>query len=308
MTYRGFPGSLVEKIVCQKCLGELRPITKQEFIVNGELRCIRCKNIHEIQEGILRLLEHEALDPLRKSEIKSRDEDARRYEARLTVRYEKEVVPTLAAIGDTAGKNIIEYGAGTGRISQYIIGKSKSLLAVDFSADSLKVFAKTKVTNETVGLVHADATQIRTRPECFDIAIATQFYEHIPTQELRNAFLSNCKETLVVNGRFISTTYHYDLRMRLRGKAQEGMHPTGIFYHYYTKQELQKEISRYFRVDSLRPIDITLPLEARFAFAAKFGGVVSRTSEYILGIRDFGHLLLVIGVKTKSKYDSDSGV
>lgn len=296
MSTIGFPAHLLSVLSCRYCFGGLTSKNKGR-IIDGEVECIQCKKIYSVRYGIILLAEIEELDDLRKSEIKSRDEDAPRYDRRLAARYEKEVVSTLRAIGDVRGKTVIEYGAGTGRLTREYASHAKAVIASDFSFASLKVLAEHLPPDANVGLVCADATDLPLRSGAFDLAIATQFYEHLPSGELREKFLLGCAAALRVGGLFISTTYHYDFRMRLRKKQQEGMHPTGIFYHYYTVDELERDIGTHFFVQEARPIDITLPLEARMNFPPHIGGIISRFCERIPFLRDFGHLLLVVARK-----------
>jgi SAM-dependent methyltransferase len=296
MSAIGFPAHLLAVLSCRYCFGGLTS-KDQGRIIDGEVECIRCKKIYSVRYGIILLVEFEELDDLRKSEIKSRDEDALRYDRRLAARYEKEVVSTLRAIGDVGGKTVIEYGAGTGRLTREYAAHAKTVIASDFSFESLKVLSDNLPSNANVGLVCADATDFPLRPGAFDLALATQFYEHLPTKELRENFLAGCALALRPGGAFISTTYHYDLRMRLRNKQQEGMHPTGIFYHYYTADELRRDIGTHFFVQEVRPIDITLPLEARIRLSPILGGLISRLCERIPLLRDFGHLLMVVAYK-----------
>lgn len=297
MSYRGFPSSLLSLVACQKCSGTLSAGSNAPFIFDGEIFCTVCGELARVRKGIVCFVQDEELDEVRRSEIRSRDEDAPRYDRRLAARYEKEVISTLRGIGDVAGKNVIEYGAGTGRITKGYVSRAKAVIASDFSFRSLEILAENLPDGAHIGLVCADATAFRVRPGSFDVAIATQFYEHLPTNELRERFLSGCFAALRSGGRFISTTYHYDLRMRLGKRPQEGMHPTGIFYHYYTKEELTRDISRHFLVEKVVPIDITLPGEVRLRVPAKVGGAISRLCEFIPIARDLGHLLLVAARK-----------
>lgn len=170
------------------------------------------------------------------------------------------------------------------------------MLACDFSLQSLKVLAK-KIDQQAIGLVHADATQIVTANDFFDLVVATQFYEHIPSKELRKSFLSHSGNTLKKGGRFISTTYHYDLRMRMKKQPQEGMHWGVTFFHYYTIGEIKEEFSKYFTITRIHPIDITLPFEVRLGLSKELGGKISIFCEHIPLLNLFGHLVLCVGRK-----------
>lgn len=296
MSNLGFPSELVPAVVCQSCLGKLHSISNESYVRNGALECSVCGIRYPIEEGILVLLGGQHMDNIRESEVAARDSEAAHYDRRLAARHAKEVPSTLAAMPDLSGKYVIEYGAGTGRLTVEYAKFAKGTLACDFSIASLAILRE-KIGSETVALVCADATTLRTASEFFDVALATQFYEHIPTPTLRREFLLHCRETLHMGGEFVSTTYHYDLRMRLTHKPQEGIHRTGIFYHYYTAEELESDIGKFFSVTRITPIDITLPLEARLSLPASWGGALSRMAERIPLLNKFGHLLLAIAEK-----------
>lgn len=297
MSHRGFPRAIVDLIACKECNAQLRSDAEGPFLQDGALECSSCGASYEIRSSILLFVDSGELDELRRSEIKSRDEDASRYDRRLAARYEKEVLSTLRAIGDVQRKTVIEYGAGTGRLTREYASHAKAVIASDFSFASLEVLAKNLPEDANVGLVCADATDLPLRAGAFDIALATQFYEHLPSRELREKFLTGCAAALKRGGVFISTTYHYDLRMRLKRKSQEGMHPTGIFYHYYAADELREDFGNHFIIEKIWPIDITLPLEARMNLPPRVGGMISRFCENIPFLRDLGHLLLVVARK-----------
>jgi SAM-dependent methyltransferase len=299
MNYRGFPTEYVRFMVCQDCLGDLSVDSNEAFLVNDSILCRKCKKEYEVKNGIIIFLKPALLDELRKSEIHSRDASAHHYDCRLAPRFEKEVVSTLRTIGNVEGKKVIEYGAGTGRLTKEYAGKAGQVIASDFSFRSLEILAENLPKASNVGLVCADATSLKLSPNTFDIAIATQFYEHLPSAELRAAFLDGCSTALVRGGVYVSTTYHYEFRMRMKGVPQEGMHQTGIFYHYFTEAELLRDLSPYFDVVNRRPIDITLPFEARLRLPFRLGGMISRFCERVPIIRNFGHLLLVLAKKKK---------
>jgi len=147
-------------------------------------------------------------------------------------------------------------------------------------------------------LVLSDATQFRTGSNFFHVAFSAQFYEHIPGSEKRLAFLKNVWDTLKQDGIFISTMYHQDLRRVIKKLPQEGKHPTGIYYHYFLPREIKRELNTCFKILTLHPIDITLPLEARIKILRPIDGLISRTFEHIHVINKLGHLLIVKARKT----------
>jgi len=263
-------------------------------IFDGYLVCPKCRTRYEIKDGILDLEKNQdKIDDLLRDEIIARDKEANDYDRRLSARHNKEIPSTLKRFGNISGSNIIEYGCGTGRLTTEIAKKCKNILACDFSKKSLSILSEKLKGIENVGLVLADASQLKTALAYFDIAFSAQFYEHVPTNEKRLAFLKNVWDTLKQDGIFISTMYHQDLRRIIKKLPQTGRHPSGIFYHYFTSHEIKEEFKKYFKIIDLHPIDITLPLEARFDFLRTYGGLISRVFEKAPIAKNFGHLLIV---------------
>lgn len=293
--FLGFPKNLIAAVVCHKDKAALRPENdlKAAYIMNGYLICSFCRRRYEIKDGILDLLAGQAgLDDILKSEIKARDGDAAGYDKRLAARYYKEVSPTIKSLGNLKEKKLIEYGCGTGRFTLEIEKNCQEILAIDFSRQSLLRLASNLESNKT-GLVLADATQIRTKENYFDLALATQFFEHIPSDRQKENFLLQSRQTLKSAGEIICTVYHNDWRRRFKKMPKEGFHSGKIYYHYFNRGELKAVFKKHFKIKKIKPIDITLPLEARLKLPEKLGGIISRLSQSLFPINRLGHLLLI---------------
>jgi len=293
----GFPKNLIEALVCQKDGGLLAIREEKDSdtdkIHEGALVCKDCETVYPVQNGIVNLLGNQSqLDDSLAQEIKARDVAAPQYNTKLQTRYEKEVPSTIKCLGNYSQKNIIEYGSGTGRITQEIVKAAKKVLAIDFSYESL-LFASKNIQSSDFGLVLADITQLRTKNDYFDMALSTQCFEHIPNNQLREFHIKSVRDTLRSGGLFISSVYHHDMRRRLKKLSQEGTHGSGIYYYYYRAKELSRLHEKFFTIEKIHPIDITLPFEARFSFSPKLKGKTSRVCENIPILNSFGHLLLL---------------
>ncbi|PLX26221.1 hypothetical protein C0580_00305 [Candidatus Parcubacteria bacterium] len=294
----GFNKKLIDSVVCQKDNSELEidsiDSEDDEVIFSGHLKCKECGEMYQINNGILNMLSGQSgLPDIMKDEIEARDREAESYDERLSTRYQKEVPSTIKALGKLKGSRVIEYGCGTGRITEMIVAKADLVLANDFSLNSLRFLAKKLSDKKNVGLVLADSVQLKTRENYFDISCSFQFLEHVPTSGQRNNFITNNFSTLVDGGVSVSSVYHFDLRRQKNNLSKEGTHNSGIFFHYFDSQEIEDEFKKTFSQVKVWPIDITLPLEARIKLPARLAGIISRLSEKILYINKFGHLLLV---------------
>jgi ubiquinone/menaquinone biosynthesis C-methylase UbiE len=264
---------------------------------DGILKCSVCKAEYEISEGILYFLQRDRdLNELMLKELEARDQEAEDYDSRLQGRYYKEVVSTLGQLGDIRGKNVIEYACGTGRFTGEIT-KADSILAVDFSLASINILSRKLAGRKGVGLILGDASSLVTRDNYFDLALSTQFLEHIISEEKRAVFLRNVQRTLKNGGSFVCTAYHHDLRRRVKGLPKEGRHPSGIYYYYFGKKEIKSDFKKCFSTQDLKVIDITLPLEQRFGLSPVFAGQLSRFFEKLPIVNQLGHLILIKGVK-----------
>ena len=288
----GFPKKLVEALSCS-CGNDLSITSfsesNEDFIYSGSLKCLSCGKEYNIKNGIVNFLnEQNDIGELMQDEIKARDQESFVYDQRLQSRYQKEIPSTLTKLGNLKDKKVIEYACGTGRITTEIVKDCKFLLASDFSLQSLIVLSKKLENSSNIGLILADVTQLKTKSNFFDIALATQFLEHIPKEEQRENFFNNVYDTLKKGGRLVLSVYHQDLRRVIRKEPKEGLHKTKIFFHYFSSKELRKDVGRLFKIIDLHPIDITMPLEVRLKLPD-----LSRFVEKIPFLNKLGHLLIV---------------
>lgn len=297
----GFPKKLLQAVVCQKDMSELKVESIQtgseKNIIEGSLICEQCQTGYNIKEGILDLLGGQrGLDDILTSEIEERDKQADAYDKRMSIRHEREVPSTIKQLGDFIGKKLIDYGCGTGRITEKLLA-CESILAVDFSRKSLLKFSKKLSDQDNVGLVLADVSQLVTKQDYFDLALSSQVYEHIPTKQSRQQFLKNIKDTLVPKGIFVCSAYYYNIRRRLKKEPIEGYHKSTIFFHYFSLKEIKSEFRLVFKIKRIKIIDIILPFEVRFNLERYYKGYASRFFENIPLINSLGHLVLLTAIK-----------
>lgn len=305
MSY-GFSKKLIPALVCQKDGGDLKIANTAEaddrVVVEGELVCKQCERKYKISKGIVHFLtEQKEVGSELQDEIRARDKGAHRYDQRLKDRYYKEVVPTVRQLGSLKDKTLIDYGCGTGRITARL-SAAKAVLATDFSHESLLYLADKLSSQDNFGLVLADATQLKTKENFFDLGLSSQVLEHVPTKEMRADWLKNIKDTLVLGGKFVCTAYYQDIRRRLKKQPVEGHHPkSNIFFHYFSIGDIKNEFGPIFKINKIKIIDITLPLEVRLGLTRIFKGHVSRLLENVPFIRSLGHLILVVAVKNEKQ-------
>jgi ubiquinone/menaquinone biosynthesis C-methylase UbiE/uncharacterized protein YbaR (Trm112 family) len=249
-------------------------------------------NQYPIQEGILRLLNVEALAPLEQQERTQRDNEAARYNNRLAARYYREVLPFVSYLGLTRDDVVLELAAGTGRITTEIAGNASALVATDFSYASLATTAQSLPPDVEVALVEADSVVFPGAAGAFSLVLSAQFIEHIPTRERRTQHAASLAALCAPMGRVIVSAYHHDIRRRWGRKPVEGTHPNGVFFHFFSRRELMTLFGPQFSRVRVTYMDAVLPGSARFIASERILGTLSS-----LWVRTplclFAHLIVV---------------
>src|SRR5688572_23843100 len=93
------------------------------------------------------------------------------------------------------GKTILEVACGTGRWTQYVGAVAERLLAIDASAETLRI-AQARVAKGNVKFVRGDAYKLPATAPGFQAAFAGFWCSHIPTSRIRE-FLTGLHGTLM---------------------------------------------------------------------------------------------------------------
>lgn len=111
------------------------------------------------------------------------------------------------AVGEIAGRDVLEIGIGTGRVAAKFLRQGcASLVGLDISPLSLERAARNLAPFPQVELVLADA-QTFARPDSFDIAYAVWTLFHLP--DARSA-LANAVHSLRTGGRVVLSVESVD--------------------------------------------------------------------------------------------------
>lgn len=288
MAYLGFPTRAIKLVLCSLDEGELLIDQTAEFVKDGEVKCKACGQVYNLEHGILRL-DQLIDDAQMKQEVMARDAGAAKYDERLSPRFYTEIKPTLKLLGSVVGQKVLEYGAGTGRLTAHLTG-AELVVAVDFSFSSLQLLGQKKV-NSPLALICADATQVKFSAGAFDRVVATQLIEHIPTLDLRARFYALIKRHLAPSGFFLATVYHQEFRRRRAYQPVEGEHKGGIFYHYFAAAEWRSELGSVFSNVRVGYMDLTWPLVSRLRLPPRLNGFLSALGASLPLIRQLSHLL-----------------
>ncbi|MCG3110741.1 MAG: methyltransferase domain-containing protein [Candidatus Manganitrophus sp. SB1] len=302
---KGFPVRLIDTVRCTKDGGRLRLDRSEEgvdSIAEGKLHCEKCGVVYKIQDGILEMLEDAApLDERNQFEMATRDVEAhKRVESNeITALSEidrMELPTTLGQLGKTDGRSLLEIGCGTGRYTRPLAERCNSLLAVDFSKESLLANARSLPEDRNVGFVRADAGNLKLKEESFDLAFSTA-YSNLPSAQIRSRANESVSRALKLNGKYVVSTHHHDIREILRGVSTAEEYENGIFFQRFTRGSLRRELEKYFSAIEMKTVIIWVPYISRFKPGRVF---FSRLAEKVPILNQLGGLLLATAVKDKS--------
>jgi tRNA G46 methylase TrmB len=115
--------------------------------MNGFLGCPLCAVQYLITEGIVCLLDNEALDEDSAHEQQLRNMYARRRRSKPENWYanyteKAERLSTMTPMQPLRGKTALELGCGPGRFTCLIADECRNLLAMDFSIESLRLLSR----------------------------------------------------------------------------------------------------------------------------------------------------------------------
>lgn len=227
-------------------------------VVEGELFCPACQSVFPVLDGIPRLLADQSLADNaigrdKAKEMRTRDEQAQEYDElkglKLLSKLEVPKIVELLAAG--RGDIVVELGAGTGRLTQVIAGSVSELVAIDFSAASLKR-SRGKFDNVNIHWVQGDVNHLPLRDRVCDHAFSCQVFEHLPGTTARNVAVDEAARIIKGPGSFVISVYR-DSRFWRFLAAKEGYHPGGIYYYRLSTDEFRDMLGRRFTIEEHLP-------------------------------------------------------
>ena len=268
--------------------------TTEKFVINGHLKCSLCNRIYPIREGIIFLLESNDIDEESRREQTLRDESSlvssqQQVEYIYTEYDLMEMRTTIRELDIEHKQLLLEFGCGAGRYTLPLANMGVSLLALDFSIESLRLLARRLPSGLPVGLVQADVTNRCVARGTADRVLST-LVSNLPTKEHRLSMLRVASEALKENGSFVFSTHHQNIVCRLLGLPPAGRYAdSGIYRYYMQKEEVHREAGVYFRRIFCRPIRVNIPFTKWTGLSAS---TMSWIAERIPLLREKGDLLL----------------
>lgn len=158
-------------------------------------------------------------------------------------------------------KKILDIGCGLGRHIQMFVERGHTVLGMDIAESAIKKSHIKVALYPKAYLALGDVTQLALRSDNFCLALAWRML-HLNTEEQIEKALKEINRILRPNGivvcsvRSTTNTLYYKSRENgteiepntykiLNGPLE------GLVYHFFTKDEVQKRFSRYFKIISL---------------------------------------------------------
>lgn len=229
-----------------------------EELNEGVLRCGQCGARYPVQAGIARLrppseVEQPEVAQAKERESKGRDADVDTYDSTVSdfqTRIETEAL--LEGLGVKPGEVVLDLGAGTGRLTEELVRRGATVVAVDISPASLQLNRErcARVPGAQVHHLVVDACYLPLRSGLVHKVCSGMMLEHLPTHEERQRCLEGVHRVLAPGGRLALTVYNYTLRQRLRGE-RSGMHRGDTLYYYNFDLWEMRGLLRDYRVHTL---------------------------------------------------------
>jgi SAM-dependent methyltransferase len=253
-----------------------------------ELGCAECGAAYPAEDGILNFLGAADLSPDQRQEVQVRDEQAEQYEAYNPPMSDTVELPLgLASLGVRPGDVVAEVGCGVGRFTRAYAPTARLVVALDFSAASLRRLRSSldAQTRARALLVQADATRSPLRAGAFDRVAMFNVLHHIPSAAARREALGRAAALPRHGGPFVLTTYHWSLHKQhiaARGEGdyafKEGHHANGLYYYNFEEHELRG----MFEEEGLK-VDQVLGLIMGFRGAGLLGPLLAPLNRLVCG-------------------------
>ena len=219
-------------------------------------------HVYPIEQGIPRLLPR-ALRDAQQSEMAARDAQVVDYDrmAFLHLFGQAEIPLTQRVLRAGPADRVLEAGCGTGRMTRRLARGVGSLIAIDFSFESLRVSQQKLLFAglSSVPLVQADLCHLPFAEGVFDRVVSCQVLEHVPGEEARREAVQSLARVLKPGGTLALSAYKHSLLTRAFAQ-KEGQHDGGIPFFRFTRRELADQLTAAFEVQSVTGVLVYLYL------------------------------------------------
>lgn len=219
--------------------------------------CATCGATYPRIDGVLSFLDGAELDEVDRREQASRDAEASWYDSIFGTYTNLVEVPTTAARVGRPDGPILDFGAGTGRLTVHLARTcGRPVVAVDYSLGQLRRLVP-RCADLPVLVVHADGRDLPLRDGAVAAAVAAEVYEHFRDADRRRV-LRELDRVLRPGASLSISTLAFNLTYRLwrlagNTGAKTGEHLMGgdFFYVRQTAREFRAELEEFFDVEEV---------------------------------------------------------
>jgi ubiquinone/menaquinone biosynthesis C-methylase UbiE len=187
----------------------------------------------------------------KKNEIKLRDYYSKVYDSQISnYQHDIEINHITSELNPSKNEVILDIGCGTGRITSKLTKKGSTVVAIDFSGDSIKL-CKARCNNPfelstNVHFIRADACNLPFKDNSFDKCICSEVFEHIPSKGERLKMICEANRVLKDQGIFLLTTFNYNLR-KIIGRKRETSKEAALYIYRYDYFSLKRTLNCCFK-------------------------------------------------------------
>lgn len=263
--------------------------------------CPRCGEGYTSADGVLTLLPPDPPDAVASAaEAEQWDEQAAAYDAPREADdiYMAGVAAAADELTPQPGERVLDAGCGTGLTLRRYWKPGVRVVALDLSAESLRV---AHGTGPTDGVLHVrgDLTRLPFADGAFDRVCCANAVQQLPTPELRRRVMQELARVTRPGGKAVVTVHNFSVNKRRGGWRKEatdtGSHTGAVRYVYrYDADEFRSLLGRELAVVRVGGAGLPLPYKWKLGPLMR---VVERVVRPTALGRAFGHMLVGVGRK-----------
>lgn len=234
---------------------------------------------------------------LKEREREGRDAGARTYlasiQSRGAFRLRAEELVLLRHVAPRAHHRVLDAGAGVGRHALRVAPRVARLVALDMSAETLRVLAEEAARRgvANVTTVAGDVCAMPVAAGAFDTVYCSEVLQHVPTPELRAAAMRGFRSALAPGGRCVVNVLCWNRRVH---GEKDGFWEANRAYRYHATPA---EVRAWFADAGFRDVSLHGLLIAPGSLTRRLPGALAFVEERLSSIaRLAGAGRFVVGV------------
>jgi 2-polyprenyl-3-methyl-5-hydroxy-6-metoxy-1,4-benzoquinol methylase len=243
------------KILCPNC-GARLAVTSYEPAI-----ACSCGALFRLDQNILFLSKPEDLEQIPEAVARNREAgiylQLPKFPTQIASlgRFVAALPPPLAAFP------ALDLGCGPGPTTGMLLDKGYRVVAVDFSAASLRINAMANARHRShVMYVAANLNDLRVPKAKYGVLMMADFLQHLGSSEAQCRFVNNIMPALVPGGMFYLSCLNYNIKNMLKndriGSFRGGAMPGAIRYRRSRVTEIVAMLPNEIEILSVRPMNV----------------------------------------------------